>query len=433
MTLLRIGPVAGSLVVWFCFVGCVGDSPTTNPSLDAGGSDAPATDAPVGDGGGGAPVTGTVVDPTGALVEGAKILVGTASTTSAADGSFTVADVPATYDLDLVSPDKTVTSFRGLKTRAPRILIQATQQRIAPVTGSVTGLTQGPNEALQIFFAGNETIDSYASGAVQPTYTSSISWKGEASATGALLGLAYTTDGNGTVTKLVSLAPFSANTTVKAGVGVTKDLSFTTMTSASIAVTLNFLTAGTTSLVFARMHTSFLPLAGHQYLTAKPASATSTTVPTLQFSGAKYDVGATHEEVVGKEFVEAWVSNVDANATVTLTGLGSYGHIQAPPDGATGVSTTTPFTWTNAPGVFVLDVGCGSSGYSLRLVTAATNARLPDVSSLGLALPTNTQCNFSVSTYATHSSVDDWAGDTAMRAAIGTSTHGLAYGKFTTK
>ncbi len=94
--------------------------------------------------------------------------------------------------------------------------------------------------------------------------------------------------------------------------------------------------------------------------------------------------------------------------------------LQLPPQAATGIDTAVNFSWTPFPGgVHMLDVvpqaGAGSAP-EYRIVGAATTAKIPDLSSVGLGLPGATQYSWFLLGFGPFGSIDEAAGPKGLEA-----------------
>ena len=86
----------------------------------------PAGTAPVGAGA----ISGIVVNHQGVRLPGQIVAVGGRRTTSDGEGRFSLADVPATYDLIVAKPDgDLVTIYQGISRRDPRVVHTALYER----------------------------------------------------------------------------------------------------------------------------------------------------------------------------------------------------------------------------------------------------------------------------------------------------------------
>ena len=80
--------------------------------------------------------------------------------------------------------------------------------------------------------------------------------------------------------------------------------------------------------------------------------------------------------------------------------------LTSPPASSTGVTVSTPFAWTAYPnGIYEFEAK-SATGPTFIVLTAATTATLPDLSSSGLPLPASTNYTWSIIGLSPVSSID---------------------------
>jgi hypothetical protein len=103
------------------------------------------------------------------------------------------------------------------------------------------------------------------------------------------------------------------------------------------------------------------------------------------------------------------------NASVTLPSVPSLG---APVDNANAVDANTSFSWSNSAVGSVFDLTAvrndGMAPLEIDVITTATSAHLPDLSALGLALPSGVPFYWYVTGAAPFSSIDEAATTTEL-------------------
>lgn len=126
-------------------------------------------------------VSGTVVDETGRPYAGAWVSVGNDGASSAADGTFSIANVALPYDVTVVAEgDLTITHVQGVRAAAPVLSFVRRSRgplRTATVEGTATPETRSGHSA---YVFGPETRTSPS---LSGAYALPAAWHGEASTT----------------------------------------------------------------------------------------------------------------------------------------------------------------------------------------------------------------------------------------------------------
>jgi hypothetical protein len=412
--------------------------------LACGGSGDPvAHPPPPGDGGGGntgrdggggsLAVAGQVLDNTGQPVAARTVLVGTQSTTTDASGHFSFSGVSTPYDLTLVatSPDKTAVVYQGLTRADPKVLdltTQGTFQHTAHLQGTLFGANPFDGTIVAVVWASPEAVAGVYVDAFP--YDLGIAWSGASSITGTLHALQWTIDESGLPTAyqgigVKNFVSLDAGTTVTTG-----DMNLEIPATQTVTTTLSPPTGYT--LVDRRADVMF-PDGAFFTVASNQASATgfSVLVPT----GSDIRISALAENPSGSAQIIGSLAGVapgTSNATLTLP---TPALPTLPANGATGVGTTTNFSWSAlAGGVhFVFFTGANSTSPTFAIITAGTSTQLPDLTSQGLALPPAELYQWAVIGLSPLASVDAVAG-TGTIALTGTTTfESIADSTFTTR
>ena len=403
------------------------------PHSDAGGGGVGNPDG--GGGGGSLAVTGQVVDGAGQPVVGRIVLLGNLSTTTDVLGQFSFTGVSAPYDLTLVatSPGKVATLYQGLTRTDPKVLDLATGGTLpntAHVQGTLFGASTFDGTNVAVVWASPEAVagvfvDSFP-------YDLGIEWAGPTTITGTLHALQWTVDGNGLPTAYQ-------------GIGVKNDVSLdagTTLTTGD----MNLEIPATQTVV-----TTFSPPTGYT-LFGRRASVTFPDgaffpVASDQSSGTTFSV-----LVPSGADLSVRVSTIATNPTGSVQIFGSLAGVAPgtsdaslalpspalpvlPAPGATGVSTTTDFSWSALAGgvqVVLFSASSGSSP-SFAIITAGTSARLPDLGSQGLGLPSSESYQWTVIGLAPLASVDAVAENGTIAPEGAAVFESIADSSFTTR
>lgn len=385
-------------------------------------------------------VTGAVVDVFGAPLPNVHVLVGTTTATTAADGTFTITAVSTPYDLAIyldasqsfsVRPIAVV--YQGLTLAHPTLGVPGDSGVYAHAYLGGTlprQLDAASNEAGMAFPAGayyaegGTALDASNTPAFGSTYTS---WGGSAPRVGFYFVITADIDTNTNlptaytgyaampltledgVDQTALSVPLSTSglSTVQVQGSVTPPSGYTVTNSASCGTTGNppCLNRGSTVLVRFTSGAAGASLALAQ-------DTTAALVP--RYSGGTLDSAlVARAEPSGATTDDAFTMAI---RTATTSGPNDL-TLPAPPakltpaDGATGVTAGTEFSWgalSNSDYMVHLSPTSSSSDPEIYLFTAATHATLPDLSALGVQLPTGqVSYAYDLATVGPFSSVDD--------------------------
>jgi hypothetical protein len=424
---------------------CVGDDPTSGPPATPADGGGDATSGPTPDSGGGGDsggandggdvdsgalvdIDGDVVDLFGNLVADAKVRVGATTVTTGGDGHFHFALVPATYDLDVVSPgpggQKEITSFRGLTTRSPKANVNHAVSSVVKTT-SFAGTFSSPlsyttNEHLKI------TDTEQYFGFAQPTVLS------DPSAGSSFSGGTAVWFGNPatplTIWSYKFIAPtvgsnptaftgfYRSEIQVTAGTPVTNYnvmLAAGTSTATLTGTVVSLPPGAATATVLASFKLSADTFGSYFHETTNVTNAFSIATPT----GANMVVNVIAEAGSSSGPIthghKVWKANAAPNATGVALTFGTPPSFATPADAATGVTNATAFTWTagSPAGVYMLTITCGTgaTGYRVTLFTTATSATPTDASALGADWPTGASCTWDLTLYGKATTVNTMA------------------------
>jgi hypothetical protein len=88
--------------------------------------------------------------------------------------------------------------------------------------------------------------------------------------------------------------------------------------------------------------------------------------------------------------------------------------LTSPPEGAQGVDLGTPFQWSDGSSAAIFSVTCAAAGVRINVVTAGSEAQLPTVPGLGMAVPSGADCLWHIEVHGAYVSVDDASGPAGM-------------------
>lgn len=387
-------------------------------------------------------VQGTVVGLYGAPLANVQVLVGTTTTTTAADGSFTLPGVTTPYDVAVyldpavVSTSRpTVVVFQGLTLAHPTIGVLASSgvfsnDQVGGSVGRQLVQNSSVNEngvalpAGATFAEGGTTLDATNTPGFGPFPTG---WGGSADRPTTLFVL--TADVDTTTNLPTTYTGYAAvPLTLQNGVdqtGLTVPLSATGLSTVqvqgSVTVPSGYTTANATNCVYNgsppclnRGTTVMVRFASGAQGATLSLGPSTTTAYVPRYTGGTL----TSAFVARAEPSTASNDDVFTMAVMTATAAGpNHLTLPTPPDkltpadNATGVTTGTAFSWQSlADSDYIVDLSPSNGSNTdpeIMIVTAAAHAALPELSALGVALPSGQVAyNYNLVTVAPFASVD---------------------------
>jgi len=377
-------------------------------------------------------VAGSVKDTFGKGIAGVTVLVGSQQTTTDGTGAFSVAGVTTPYAATVVQGSSSRT-YEGLTRPDPTLVgpTLASASNHGTVKGSLSGgdALPAPSDKTVVAWGSPETA-AKASATNNP-WTVNLAWSGTTPTTGNVHALQWTPTGGAPT----AYKGYGVSTGLAVADGATVDnvaIAMTAPAASTISGTV-VLEAGV-SLLFKDLSIDFADGASFAVGTALGgASAFSYAVPdgigstaTVLASGMYPGSAGTFTRVSG---LASGSSGTSINLLVPTT-------YSTPEADATGVTTSTDFTWTPFPGgVYAVTFFSNVQGApSYFVVTSATSARIPDLSALGITLPAGTTYGWSIQPVAPWASIDEYAGGIAVFPRASTVQFSIATGrKFTTQ
>ena len=361
-------------------------------------------------------VAGTVVSTSGSGVNGATVAIGSQHTTTDATGAFSLSGVTAPYDAVVIVPfgsRNAVTVFKGLTRSDPKLfalLIAGTAPHNGTVSGSVSGGDPLPaaTDNTAVAWGSPEVTDSSF---FTTTWTMSFEWSGPAATTGNVHALQWT--------------PTTGIPTAYKGYGVT--------TGVAVA------SGGSTPGVAVAMSVPAASTVGGAVTVPAGLTLASKTLYIDFADGASFDVGTETTAATSFTYpvpngisstasVSASATSTGSQSTTRVRGIapGSTGNtvtllapaVQSTPVvNATGVSTSTDFTWTQLTGglhIVLISSSASATAPVYVLMTTGTTGRIPDLSSLGVVLPAATAYQWAIIATGPWASIDDVAGGSVL-------------------
>ncbi len=399
-TLAVIAAGSGALLAT---ASCVGDSPVNPPpGADGGDTDAPVTLTDV---------TGKVVDEVLQPLAGAAVQIGGAIATTDANGTFTL-QAPPSYVVSIVYPStstssgKRVVVFEGITSRTPTLQVTYSRPTFSASTVHVTFTTPqdtplGSDERFLINVAGDKSSNTQGfvnGGAVPPLDIPGnfLTWFGANPLTGKAYALRFkmpSNAGSKGVALPASLESFSSAPSVSLTDGASETIDFgapLTIDPATISGTIDYGSWKPGSL-----RVTYRPPGAIADVNLLGAwSDTTFSVPAISIANQpKFTTGvAVLSDSSDPKGANAVVWNVGLAANTANVALKLPDPITAtaPDDGATGVDSSSTFSWSPSTrgGGYILTVSCDTPvKYEAMVLTGSTSATLPDTSALGSALP----------------------------------------------
>jgi hypothetical protein len=365
-----------------------------------------------------APITlsGTVTDEFGNPAPGQAVLITSGSfsqsTVSDANGAFSVPNVPTPYTATVVdSGGEMAIQYQGLTRSDPTLmdLVTVTAPHSATVSGQLSGGTfpETVGYATTLQFASSQTVlggGGLSVNATSGAFTGTVKWAGATTTTGTLYAL-----------QVHSAAGLPAD---YPGYGTLANVLLQDMgTLAGQTVALSAVTASTLSgtvtaptgypitgkeLLFIPASNAFVPIAEDStasttfsYTTPSIANTTLTFLAEAQ--------GTLGDSTILKK------TGLAANATGLSLSIPAPPLLSLPVDAATGVTLTTPFSWTGFTGVYLVFFRPSTTAPLFYVFTASSTVTIPDLTSAGLPLPPSTSYDWRVIGLGPTTSVDSMA------------------------
>jgi len=360
-------------------------------------------------------VSGLVQDRVAEPISGATVLVGKSSVTSRSDGTFSIPGVMVPYDITAILPaQNTAVVYKGLTRSDPVLLYPdvAAAERTATISGTVPPAA-GSVTVVLFVSSGRYAFGAGRADATTGQYAFTVRWHGSYDTDPgqlSLLRFRWTTDATGLPASYDGYA--SRPVTISAGGNFSSnDFAATDLTdppeqsiSGAIAVPASYtLNARRLYVIFGR---------GALYWEEKNASSNAFTYTVPAQAGVTFAVAAdAHDGSLRSSSFFKGISGNSSNVGIPLT---AAPQLALPANGASGVDTTIPFSWTQGQGtgVNLLEVWPSNSTSPTYLVfTTGADAKIPDLAGEGMGLPAGVSYYWHVDRFFPVASVDDAAGE----------------------
>lgn len=371
--------------------------------------------SPTGPGSGGViTVTGKVIGVNGQPVASVPVLVtGLPSVNTDANGNFTIGNVTTPYTVSVVDgANRRALVYRGLTRTDPTLFwFGATPgtQRHATVSGTLTPWTApGSGTQARIGFASPDAFGEATVTLATGNFSIVNNWYGPTATTGTLYALVWSYDANGlpvTYSRFgkrsgVSLLDGTTNANQNDTIGVAQTAQLTGTISVPAGYTLS------EKALYAVFESKVgLPLL------VDGTSTPNFTYNTPNVPGAALSLVTVASNGTG-DFVETFMSGIAVAQTGVATTIPTAPELSLPVNNATGVTTSTPFSWTPlSGGIQIISFSPSVAGQpSFTVFTAASSDSIPNLASAGLPLPSSAAYNWRVQGVAPFASMDAAAG-----------------------
>jgi hypothetical protein len=367
-------------------------------------------------------VTGTVVAMNNVPMSGVSVTIAGHSILTGADGTFTLANVTPAYDLIAIA-GKIAMVYQQLTVPSPTIVFFNPNASLptVPNSGTVTGLIS-PSSLLSV--AGYETIVAWGSpqtsiyavntspNANPFSLSSFLEWVGPTSITGNVHVIQAAVDN--TTFYPTSYSGYGTSQNVVVTNGGMADAGTINLTSTAVGTLVAPLTLPSSySLLITIMNLEFsdgaTALVEAQFSSTWPA-----TFATPLNINATIDLAALAEDTTLNVFSGSYTIGIPASAADAGVAVLVGSTFGLPSDTASGITTTSNFTWTPFAGGVNVVVFTPSNVLNPTYVvfTGATSITIPDLSTEGLGLPVGSQgYTWGIYGFAPFANLDVFAGE----------------------
>lgn len=365
-------------------------------------------------------VAGKVTDLAKKGVPSATVAIGAQHATTDAAGAFSIAGVTAPYDAIVIVPDSgrnAVIVFKGLTRVDPTLLAFPLGGSAPPNSGTVSGSVSGgdafpaPSDKTAAAWGSPEatSVTTFTSN----PWSMTLHWDATPTATtGNVHALQWTpTTGIPAAYKGYGVASglSVSNGTTTSGVAIAMSAPAASTVGGSVSVP-----AGMT-LMQKSLSIDFADGASFTVGTDATA-ATSFSYPVPSGIGSTASVSA-QGLITGTAASLTRSRGLAAGSTGSTVNLLSPAVQSTPVVNATGISTSTDFTWTPLAGaVHLVGIGPNTSPTApiYYFFTTGTTIRIPDLGSLGVVLPATTVYDWAIIAFGPWASIDEFAGGSVL-------------------
>ena len=352
------------------------------------------------------------------------VISGRPSVITAADGTFSVAGVTAPYDATVVNATtKESIVYKGLTRPDPTLLFLGSAPgtpRSATLSGTISGGAFTPNQPADhitgvVFGSAEASGSDTLSGAVSGAYDlGTVSWFGPATTTGTIHALQWQRNAAGLPTSYKGYGVKTGVALSDGGTFTGQDVTLTSVAGANLSGSVSVPSGYTLS--DKSLTVSFGPNANIGVFTDSTATNNFSYV-TPNLSGIRVVLSAIATASTGVAL--SFKTGLAPNASGVSLSVPAAPELGLPADAATNITPSIDFSWSASSGsVYVVGFYGPPGQPSYSVVTAANTTRIPDLGSLGLALPAATGYAWQVLAYSPFASTDAAAGPEGLWAGL---------------
>lgn len=382
-----------------------------------------------GNPGGTISVNGKLINTVGYPVMNATVSIGTLTTTSAADGTFTLNDITTPYDLNIVSGVYGV-QYKGLTSSTPKVLTLGATTIEKTATINVTVPALGTGQYCRLFYTDEQTIQSTALFTGVSSTSFIVRWSSGDNVNGKLIALIYTITGG----EVTTYDKFGMKTNFALNNGGTSSYTFTAsdlnLNPTEVTVTGTVNSVFNYTAVNSISYLSFL----NNYIGIGSLNSSSGNTFTFKYPGG-LPLNVYYIAIgggVGASGSGSTYKHVNEGSGNIIT-LESPTMLSSPPDNSTMIDTGTTFSFTPGSGQGINSVTFVSGTKAFRVFTAESTVRIPNLSMYGFNLEPATIYNWSVNKYTTFNNLDEFIAAPVNASSQFSSTTFSSTRVFTTK
>jgi hypothetical protein len=351
------------------------------------------------------------------LANSPVVIKGLPPTTTNASGLFSISGVTVPYDLTVaVSASKLGITYRGLTRTDPTVinfLSSGPTTNSAAISGTISGGAGYPEPATRtssVVLSSAEVSATTSPNSATGAYSMTANWDGAATITTTLHALQWDKSAAGMPAAYNGYASKTGVTVTAGGTFASQNIALTAVSAQTISGTVTVPAA--LGLASKTMSLQFAPK-GAMPLGTESGAATAFTYVVPMITGTTLSVSALASGAAGtSSATDAGVAPGTNGIAITLLEPSA---LSLPVNAATGVTTSTPFTWTPVSGsiyILLLNGPAGQPDY--LVVTSTTTTTIPDLTDLGLGLPAGQSYTWNVITFGPFTSLDAASGQTGF-------------------
>lgn len=366
-------------------------------------------------------VTGKVIQLIGLPLPNVQVAIGNQTpVTTDANGNFSISGITPPYDVKAVyAPLKLGVVYKGLSRPDPTIMFTGTYPGITPYPGGTSlarlsgtvsggaGFPQPKDYYTFVIFASQHALGGFGINSTTGSYGGPfdlVRWHKTSTVTGSSCALQYQMDSSSLPIHYSGYG-CSGNVTLTNGAQLTgQDIVMNSLADTSLSGNISVPTGYNVTLK--QVWADFTNTISWFQLVAQADSVTGfnyviPNLPNISFQVSAWAVNSASS-------VTGYITGLAPNTSNISIALPAGPELRQPAKGATGVNAATLFSWTPFSGGVHLAV-MKSAAANYFILTSDTNTTLPDLSALGLGLPSSAVFTWQVDAYGPFASVDQAA------------------------